>query len=73
MEVPYSSQIDMWSLACILYELHTTQVLFKSHQKENNNKFTQLEKIMEVLGELTPKGMVESSPYAQDLRALLEK
>ena len=22
MELPYSTQIDMWSLGCILYELH---------------------------------------------------
>lgn len=28
MELPYSTQIDMWALGCVLYELLTGEVLF---------------------------------------------
>lgn len=28
MELPYSISIDMWSLGCILYELHFGEILF---------------------------------------------
>jgi serine/threonine protein kinase len=29
MELPYSTPIDMWSLACILFEIHFGEPLFK--------------------------------------------
>ena len=32
MQLPYSTQIDMWSLGCIMYELHFGKPLFKSDQ-----------------------------------------
>jgi serine/threonine protein kinase len=33
LELPYSSAIDMWSLGCILYELHFGgETLFKSEE-----------------------------------------
>lgn len=34
MELPYSTQIDMWSLGCIIYELHFGEVLFNSSINE---------------------------------------
>ena len=33
MELPYSTQIDMWSLGCILYELHFGDALFKNSKE----------------------------------------
>ena len=34
MGVPYTGAIDMWSLGCILAELHTMRVLFPAHNEQ---------------------------------------
>jgi dual specificity tyrosine-phosphorylation-regulated kinase 1 len=41
----YNMAIDMWSLGCILVEMHTGEPLFNGH-----NEFDQINKIVEVLG-----------------------
>eukprot|EP00884_Botryococcus_braunii_P000109 jgi/Botrbrau1/10099/Bobra.20_2s0007.2 len=53
--LPYSSAIDMWSLACLIGELATGQPLFPGQ-----NEKEQLARIIEVLG-LPPKSMVDTS------------
>ncbi|CDW72352.1 dual specificity tyrosine-phosphorylation-regulated kinase 1a [Stylonychia lemnae] len=68
MELPYSTQIDIWSLGCILYELHFDDVLFRS--ENTSNKFNQLEKIIEVKQEFPTQQMIENSPFKSDLRNL---
>eukprot|EP00474_Spongospora_subterranea_P010949 CRZ11407.1 hypothetical protein [Spongospora subterranea] len=53
---PYNTEIDMWSLGCILVELYTGFPLF---QGENENE--QLACIMEVMG-VPPLSIYQSSP-----------
>jgi dual specificity tyrosine-phosphorylation-regulated kinase 1 len=43
--IPYDMAIDMWSLGCILIEMHTGEPLFSG-----TNEFDQMMKIVEVLG-----------------------
>jgi len=56
LELPYSHAIDMWSLGCILVELHTGEPIFAGQ-----NETDQLEKIVEVVG-ILPTHMIEQSP-----------
>lgn len=49
----YDMAIDMWSLGCILVEMHTGEPLFNGH-----NEFDQMNKIVEVLG-IPPIHMLE--------------
>lgn len=51
--LPYDMAIDMWSLGCILVEMHTGEPLFNGH-----NEFDQMNKIVEVLG-MPPASMLE--------------
>lgn len=51
--LPYDMAIDMWSLGCILVEMHTGEPLFNGH-----NEFDQMNKIVEVLG-MPPVTMLE--------------
>lgn len=52
----YATQIDMWSLGCILVELHTGSPIF-----DGTNETQQLHKVMEVCG-LPPAHMLAASP-----------
>lgn len=53
LNIPYNQAIDMWSLGCILYELHTGDPLFNG-----NSEVDQMMKITEVLG-MPPEHMLE--------------
>lgn len=55
----YDMAIDMWSLGCILVEMHTGEPLFNGH-----NEFDQMNKIVEVLG-IPPTHMLEQGSKAR--------
>lgn len=54
--IPYDLAIDMWSLGCILVEMHTGEPLFAG-----SNEFDQMMKIVEVLG-MPPKNILDQVP-----------
>lgn len=54
--LPYSVSIDMWSLGCILVEMHTGEPLFSG-----SDQFDQMQKIVKILG-MVPKDMIDRSP-----------
>jgi dual specificity tyrosine-phosphorylation-regulated kinase 1 len=51
--LPYSVAIDMWSLGCILAEMHTGEPLFSG-----SDQFDQMRKIVSLLG-MVPDGMLD--------------
>eukprot|EP00741_Cyanophora_paradoxa_P008118 tig00001229_g7855.t1 len=53
------SRIDLWSLGCILVELHSGVPLFPGR-----NEFDQMHRICEVLG-LPPNHLIDQSPHAE--------
>lgn len=55
--LPYSYSIDMWSLGCILVELHTGETLFQS-----SDILDQLNKTQQLLGRI-PSSMINSLGY----------
>lgn len=55
MGIPYDLSIDMWSLGCILVEMHTGEPLFSGC-----NEFDQMNKIVEVLG-MPPKHLLDQA------------
>jgi len=57
--IPYDLAIDMWSLGCILVEMHTGEPLFSGA-----NEFDQVNKIVEVLG-IPPKHVLDQAPKAK--------
>lgn len=57
--IPYDLAIDMWSLGCILVEMHTGEPLFAG-----SNEFDQMMKIVEVLG-MPPKNILDQAPKAR--------
>ncbi|KAI1725547.1 protein kinase domain-containing protein [Ditylenchus destructor] len=57
--ISYDTQIDMWSLGCILVEMHTGEPLFPGH-----SEFDQMMKIVEVLG--IPSGHLLSQATKAD-------
>lgn len=57
--IPYDLAIDMWSLGCILVEMHTGEPLFSGA-----NEVDQMNKIVEVLG-MPPKYLLDQAPKAK--------
>uniref|UniRef100_A0A8C5WER8 Dual specificity tyrosine-phosphorylation-regulated kinase 1A n=1 Tax=Leptobrachium leishanense TaxID=445787 RepID=A0A8C5WER8_9ANUR len=57
--MPYDLAIDMWSLGCILVEMHTGEPLFSG-----SNEVDQMNKIVEVLG-TPPMHMLDQAPKAR--------
>jgi len=53
--LPYSTSIDMWSLGCILVEMHTGEPLFSG-----SDQCDQMQKIIQILGFL-PTKMIDKS------------
>eukprot|EP00592_Proboscia_alata_P027441 CAMPEP_0194447590 /NCGR_PEP_ID=MMETSP0176-20130528/129091_1 /TAXON_ID=216777 /ORGANISM="Proboscia alata, Strain PI-D3" /LENGTH=751 /DNA_ID=CAMNT_0039274459 /DNA_START=399 /DNA_END=2655 /DNA_ORIENTATION=- len=53
--LPYTVAIDMWSLGCILVEMHTGEPLFSG-----SDQFDQMQKIVKILG-MIPHSMIERS------------
>lgn len=53
--LPYTVSIDMWSLGCILVEMHTGEPLFSG-----SDQFDQMQKIVKVLG-MVPFSMIDRS------------
>ncbi|XP_019881080.1 serine/threonine-protein kinase minibrain [Aethina tumida] len=62
--IPYDLAIDMWSLGCILVEMHTGEPLFSGA-----NEVDQMNKIVEVLG-MPPKHLLDT---ANKTRKFFEK
>uniref|UniRef100_A0A2I3HLJ4 dual-specificity kinase n=1 Tax=Nomascus leucogenys TaxID=61853 RepID=A0A2I3HLJ4_NOMLE len=56
---PYDLAIDMWSLGCILVEMHTGEPLFSG-----SNEVDQMNRIVEVLG-IPPAAMLDQAPKAR--------
>ncbi|XP_076367027.1 dual specificity tyrosine-phosphorylation-regulated kinase 1B-like isoform X2 [Tachypleus tridentatus] len=56
--IPYDMAIDMWSLGCILVELHTGEPLFSGA-----NEIDQMNKIVEVFG-IPPRHILEQAHKA---------
>jgi dual specificity tyrosine-phosphorylation-regulated kinase 1 len=52
---PYTTAIDMWSLGCILVEMHTGEPLFSG-----SDQFDQMQKIVKILG-MVPQEMLSRS------------
>ncbi|XP_023678243.1 dual specificity tyrosine-phosphorylation-regulated kinase 1A-like [Paramormyrops kingsleyae] len=57
--MPYDLAIDMWSLGCILVEMHTGEPLFSGA-----NETDQMNKIVEVLG-IPPSHIMDLAPKAR--------
>ncbi|XP_063237712.1 serine/threonine-protein kinase minibrain isoform X2 [Bacillus rossius redtenbacheri] len=57
--IPYDLAIDMWSLGCILVEMHTGEPLFSGA-----NEVDQMNKIVEVLG-MPPKHVLDQAHKAR--------
>lgn len=53
--LPYSVKIDMWSLGCILAEMHTGEPLFSG-----SDQFDQMQKIVKLLG-MVPNDILKQS------------
>jgi len=53
--LPYSTAIDMWSLGCILAEMHTGEPLFSG-----SDQFDQMQKIVKILG-MVPQNMLDKA------------
>lgn len=53
--LPYTPSIDMWSLGCILAEMHTGEPLFSG-----SDQFDQMQKIVKILG-MVPFSMLDKA------------
>ena len=56
MGLPYGPAIDMWSLGCILGEMHTGEPLFSGKDTHD-----QMRRIYEMMG-MPPEKLIDSSP-----------
>jgi len=64
--IPYQGNTDIWSLACIVYEMLTTNFLFKPHKGEGYSKSDEhLALMMEHLGRM-PRDLALSGAYSRD-------
>ncbi|KAF8353991.1 mbk-1 [Pristionchus pacificus] len=57
--IAYDTKIDMWSLGCILVEMHTGEPLFAG-----GSEYDQMMKIVEVLG-IPPAELLDKAPKAR--------
>jgi dual specificity tyrosine-phosphorylation-regulated kinase 1 len=57
--LPYSVAIDVWSLGCILAEMHTGEPLFSG-----SDQFDQMQKIVKILG-MVPNHMIDRAGEQQ--------
>ena len=57
--LPYTVAIDVWSLGCILIEMHTGEPLFSG-----SDQLDQMRRLVEVLG-MPPESMVEAADSQQ--------
>lgn len=60
----YTHKIDMWSLGCVLAEMHTGEPLFGGADQQD-----QMCRIVDVLG-MPPAHMIERSPFATASKVL---
>lgn len=58
--MPYGTEIDTWSLGCVLFEIFTGKTLFQS-----DNEADQIGRICEVLG-YPPLEMLNKAPRKQE-------
>ena len=65
--LPYSVAIDMWSLGCILVEMHTGEPLFSG-----TDQFDQMRKIVGILG-MVPEDMLLGADAAHRLQFFEER
>ena len=58
--LPYTVSIDMWSLGCILVEMHTGEPLFSG-----SDQFDQMQKIVKVLGMIPDHIMEQTNDHTK--------
>jgi dual specificity tyrosine-phosphorylation-regulated kinase 1 len=58
--LPYTVAIDMWSLGCILVEMHTGEPLFSG-----SDQFDQMQKIVKILGMVPDHIMEQTSDHTK--------
>ena len=66
LKLKYNKSYDIWSIACIIYELLTGDILFDPDKdKEFNRKTQHIYWMMELLGDL-PEWMIRESPKKKE-------